>query len=375
MTHHIDMFFALLRLSLNRGEEYINNSIPVFSHTDNKDWDLLFNLSVRQGVLLLSYGGLQYLPVKYQPSHKLKLRWCVNVIKGRERYEHYESVIAKLSNLFSDNSIDLLIIKGITISELYPIPYFRESGDIDIYLSDEAEQANELILSLGMRKEGGIPKHSTFVVEGVPIENHYTFFDTVLEFKKEGLLYQKMENILKSMLFEKKRLSPDYDNVSQLSPQAAALHFIGHTFRHFCSLDMNIRQMCDWTMFFSKYEKNIDIELLSSQVKELGLEKFVCHINAFCSGYLAFRTYFMHPSEADKKASEFILKTIMQYRVVPPIHIPVFWVLQYLFRRNIIYKRYLGKVNNSEFLFPELKSYFKYLFREGWTSINRKKRA
>jgi hypothetical protein len=373
MAEQTKMLFSLLRLSLHAGKDNEDYYLSTGAYTVDKDWEQLFKLSVRQGVLLLAYGGLQRLPIQLQPPHSLKLRWCVNVVKGNERYDHYKYVIGKLSSLLSENNIAPLIIKGITISKLYPVPYFRESGDIDIYISGKTKQADDLISSLAtQKKEKGIPKHSTFILEGIPIENHYTFFDTVLQFKREELLYQKMENMLNGMFSEKMYQAIKSDNIYQLHPQAAALHFIGHTFRHFCCLDMNIRQMCDWTMFFSKYKKDINAELLSSQIKELGLEKFVCHINSFCSAYLGFEPYLMISLKAETGAEQFILKTIMRYRTNPKIHIPVFGVMRYLIRRNTIYRKYLDKIGFTEFLLPEIKSYFIYLLTQRWRSrINR----
>lgn len=366
MTNLTDIFFTLLQLSLNVNKNSKDHCLSVFANTQSKNWEQLFDLSVRQGVLLLSYGGLQYLPTRLQPPRNLKLRWCVNVLKGSERYEYHKSVITKLSNLFLDKDIDIILIKGVTLSELYPIPYLRESGDIDIYLSEKAKQADDLILSLGTKKEEEIPKHSTFMIDGVPVENHYTFFDTTLRFQKESRLYQRMENILEGMLVEGVSSTINWNNIRQLPPQVAALYFIGHTFRHFCCLDLNIRQMCDWTVFFSKYKNDIDCELLSSQINELGLEKFVRHTNSFCSNHLGFSPYFMIPSKSERRKERFIMKTIMRYRAIPRMHIPVFDVLRYLFRRNNIYKKYLGKVSMSEFLLPEIKSYFTYLLKRRW---------
>ncbi|MDU1891687.1 MAG: nucleotidyltransferase family protein [Dysgonomonas sp.] len=375
MTNQMDMFFTLLRLSLHIDQNNINSSFSDFNDASSKDWEQLFDLSARQGVLLLSYGGLQHLPANLQPPRKLKLRWCVNVVKGSERYDHYKYVITKLSNLFSENNVGLLIIKGVTIAELYPVPYFRGSGDIDIYLLEKNERANNLISSFEKSDQEEISKHSTFFLEGIPIENHHTFFDTSLPFLREGQLYQKMENILNSMFFENTCPLLSWGNISQLPPQAAALYFIGHTFRHFCCLDINSRQMCDWTIFFNKYKKDIDCELLSSQINQLGLDDFVCQINSFCSTYLGFKPYFSIPQKEEVKKDPLILKIIMQYRVKPKVHIPVFGVLHYLFRRNNIYRKYLGKVSISEFLLPEIKSYFSYLLKQRWRSAISKKSA
>lgn len=372
MTNLTDIFFTLLRLSLNVNKDSKDCCLSVFANTQSKAWEQIFDLSIKQGVLLLSYGGLQYLPTKLQPPRKLKLRWCVNVVKGSERYDHYKSIITKLSNLFLNENIDLLLIKGVTISELYPIPYLRENGDIDIYVSEKIADANRLILSFGIKKGKDIPKHSTFIMDGVPIESHYTFFDTTLQFKKERWLYQKMEDMLVGMLSDDICLSINWSNIHQLSPQSAALYLIGHTFRHFCCLDANIRQMCDWTIFFSKYKKDIDASLLSSQINELGLDKFVYHINSFCSNYLGFNPYFMIPSKKDVKAERFIMKTLMRYRITRKIHIPVFNALTYLFYRHNIYKKYLGKVRIIDFLLPEIKNYFIYLLNSKRSFLRKK---
>ncbi|GAB6122634.1 nucleotidyltransferase domain-containing protein [Dysgonomonas termitidis] len=367
----MEMLFLLLKLSLNMNKDEVEYSSHVLKNNKNENWKQLFNLSIRQGVLLLSYEGIQYLPASLQPPRNLKLRWCVNVVKGKERYDHYKEVITKLSGLFFNNNLKLVLIKGITIAELYPVPSLRESGDIDICLLEKAGQVDNLLETLGVRKEKGIPKHTTFFIDGIPIENHYTFFDTSLTFRRERQLYQKMENILKGMLSEESYISINENNIFQLPPQAAALYIIGHTFRHFCCLDTNIRQLCDWTIFFSKYKNNIDYELLSSQVCELGLNDFVSHINDFCFLKLGFRPYFMASPKMDTKAELMILKTIMRYRVTPVIHVPVIGVIAYLFRRNNLYKRYLGRVNLSEFLLPELKSYFLYLLKKRWRRVKK----
>lgn len=372
MANRIDMLFSLLRLSLNIDRNGTDTCYSVFVDAKNEDWEGMFELSIKQGVLLLSYGGLQYLPKESQPPHKMKLRWCVNVVKGSERYDYYKSIIAKISGLLSKNNTPILIVKGITISELYPVPYLREIGDIDIYFLKESESANGILSSLGVKKEKEIPKHSIFIIDGIPIENHHTFFDTALRFQRESRLYQKMENTLNGMFTIDTCHPLTWDNIYRLPTQAAALHLIGHTFRHFCSMEINIRQMCDWTMFFSYHRKDIDSGLLSRQIDELGLKDFVCHVNSLCSNYLGFSPYFAVPQERQTKAEERILKVIMRYRRSPKIHIPVFGVLHYLFRRNNIYRRYLGGVKISEFLLPEIKSYFAYLLMQRWRPADRR---
>lgn len=349
------MFFTLLRLSLYEGR--FDNS-RVFANAKNTDWEQLFALAIRQGTVLLTYGGLQYLPAEVQPPRKLKLRWCANVIKGSERHDRYERVLAKLSHLFSANDIDLLVMKGLTISRLYPVPCYREGGDIDVYLFGKVDRADDLVSSHGITVKDAAAKHSAFLFDGLSVENHRTFFDTDIPFRPEALLYQKMENMLTG-LFSKEFCPPMHvGSARQLPAQAAALHLIGHTFRHFCCFNINVRQLCDWTVFFSKCEKEIDKELLVGQIRELGLENFVTAIHSFCAEYLGFKPTFLAPKKRDKKSERLVLKIVLNYRVEPGIHIPVIGALNFITFKNRIYRKYLGRIGPSEFLLPGIKSYF-----------------
>lgn len=362
------MFFALLRLSLT--EKSTSDVSLVFANVNTTDWEQVFSLSVRQGTVLLTYGGLQHLPVELQPPRNLKLRWCANVIKGSERYDRYKLVIRRLSHLFSEKEIELLILKGVTISKLYPVPYYREGGDVDIYLFGKAQQGDELMSSLGVNVTYPIPKHSAFVFEGQRIENHYTFLDTDVRFRRESLFYQKMEEMLRSMFTIDDCPLLETGSARQLPPQAAALYLIGHTFRHFCFVELNVRQLCDWMVFFTQCREQIDHELLTRQIKELGIERFVAAIHSFCSTYLGFKPSFMIPDNKDKQSANTILKIVMKYRMQSKVRVPVITSLHYIFSRNRLYNRYLAGISPSEFLFPELRSYFSYLWKRLTKPVN-----
>lgn len=361
MTRSVEMFLALLRLSLN---DTAADDHPEFAGADDKDWEDVFAISARQGTVMLAYGGLQHLPPAIQPPRKLKLRWCANVVKGSDRYDGYRLAIHKLSRFFSEHGFDFLILKGITMSRLYPVPYYREGGDIDVYMFDRAKQADRLVSSQGIDVTCSIAKHSAFMFEGRMVENHYTFFDTDIRFRREARFYTRMEEMLAGMFTVAScPVVPDAANARELPPQAAALYLIGHTFRHFCCMDANVRQLCDWVVFFGAHRDQIDNRLLEAQIEELGIGRFVSAVNALCAARFGFEPRFMIPGSGDENEARFILKTIMRYRVQPRVHIPMVMPLRYIVSRNSIYNRYFGKIGLSEFLRPELMSYFSYLMK------------
>ncbi len=357
-------FFVLLRLSIREGRE--DPPLPSKS-TTQADWEQLFALSARQGTVLLIYGGIQHLPPQEQPPRKLKLRWVANVVRGNERWVHYKQVVKELSNLFSERGLCPVIMKGLTISSLYPVPWYREGGDIDIWLFGEGDRANKLVSSLGITVHHQTAKHSAFVFQGVTVENHRMFFDTGSLFQRESVLYKKMERMLTGMFTPDDCPEIDAGSARGLPPGAAALFLVGHTFRHFCGIDINARHLCDWVVFFEKHEKDIDSKLLKRQIEELHLEKFVTAINSFCRAHLEFESDIFAGGDdegarkRDRKSERLILKMITRYRLVPRVHIPVVGVLRHLFLRNRIYNGYLARIAMSEFLLPELKRYAAWL--------------
>jgi len=65
-----------------------------------------------------------------------------------------------------------MLLKGLALSDLFPNPHSRPSGDIDIYLFGDFEKGNKLFSS-GQCPETEL--HTSFEYRGVEIENHKIF--------------------------------------------------------------------------------------------------------------------------------------------------------------------------------------------------------
>jgi hypothetical protein len=357
MTRLTKALFALLRLSVWEGRP---DDLSAFARLWPVDWEQMFALSARHGTVLLAWGGITRLPPEYQPPRRLKLRWVANVVKGSERHVRRLEVVADLVTLLASGGIDTIVLKGLAMSKLYPVPYYREGGDIDIWTFGKSSEIDKLVSQRGIATQHPRPKHSTFLFEGAMVENHRTFFDTDLRFRRESALYRKMEGMLGALLTIGDSPGMGVGQAMELPPQAAALFLVGHTFRHFCDEGLNARQLCDWVVFFRHHEGELDHELLVGQLRELGIEDFAASINSFCAAWLGFRPAFLADT-GDPRSEKLILGMIARYRRRPRIHTPVVGSLCHLLLRNRIYNRYLGKTSFREFLLPELKFYFVWL--------------
>jgi hypothetical protein len=324
---------------------------------------------------MLAYGGMERLLSVDAPPRKLKLRWVANALKAKERHAHYKRVLAHLSNLFAGAGLDMLVMKGLTVSALYPVQWYREGGDIDIRLHDGggncgdcAERGDRLMQSMGIEVHHSIAKHSIFVLNGLTVENHCRFFDTDCDFVREAEFYTRLERTLASTFTIDDCQPIGVGTVRGLPPRAAALFLVGHTFRHFCCLDLNVRQLCDWVVVFDRWRDQLDFELFTSQLRELGLDRFAADMNAFCAKWLGFDPPFLKGESGggrggrDGRSFERLLTWILsRYRLQRRFHIPVLGSLRHIARRNHIYNRYFGHLSPREFLLPELKRYFSWL--------------
>lgn len=180
-----EMLLALLRAALHQQEV----ETACFQQAMAENWLQCYLLAVRQGVAALAWEGVERLPVELCPPLDVKLSWALVEKKQVAKYRKHCHVVGELTRLYSQHGIATMVLKGVGLSRLYPVPAHRVGGDIDIYtystdktrLTDE--EANLLVDKL-MQERGMEVTRSTqgkdshFVFHQIMIENHRFFFET-----------------------------------------------------------------------------------------------------------------------------------------------------------------------------------------------------
>lgn len=139
-----DVLLPLLHASV--ASNVVLQEIPIIQETT---WQRLFEIAAKQGVLALLYEVICQLPESVQPPRMLKLRWALSVEAIERRYEQQIQVVHELSELYGNQGIRSIVLKGIGLSVYYPRPEHRECGDIDLLLDDYIK-GNEIIERLGI---------------------------------------------------------------------------------------------------------------------------------------------------------------------------------------------------------------------------------
>lgn len=249
MTAIHDCLFALLRSAL--WEEAIEEDS--FSSLTAEEWRAIYKLAARQGVLALAYDGLKALRTELRPPREMFFGWAVNVEKIETRYNRQSNAARALFKWCDEQDLHPILLKGIALSRLYPIPGHRPCGDIDIYLGKYAPAFDELMCRQGVPVDtSGNEKHSVLVYRSVMVENHHTFLDTSL---------YGIDRVLEEYLRLQEPLSEvqSYDGMCfrVLPPTADALFLLRHTARHL-ERGIGLRHICDWVLFVHANGTRID---------------------------------------------------------------------------------------------------------------------
>ena len=249
----------------------------------NIDMKAVYELAQRQEVTAVALEGLQKLidafpnAIQSDDSTKaIKLQWIGSMMHQEKRYHANLQAAKELATLYDWNDILTYVLKGFTISQLYPMPSHRFSCDLDCYLLSKNDRnvayefGNSLVESKGCKVDTDYYKHSVFLYKGLTIENH-RYCCSVKRSKRT----REMELYLNSLL---KDYEPQYilDTKLAIPPQMfQALFLIEHANGHFLYSKMSMKHVCDWAMMRNAFNDTLDWGKFDKQCARFGLKNFV----------------------------------------------------------------------------------------------------
>lgn len=307
------MLLALLRSAIHQQEV----ETTYFQRATEHDWLECYLLALHQGVLSLSWDGVHRLPSNCPPPLNVKLSWALREMEQREKYREQCLTLTTLTQHLAQYGISTMVLKGVGLSRLYPIPSHRESGDIDIYtysadklrMSDaEANRlADEIILQQGAIMDD-LPskKHSKFGVYGATIENHRMFLHVAecqATIKAEQWLQRHISTNTVDLLDGECHIevpSAAFDSV--FIPLHAAQHY---------GMGISLKHLCDWAILIKQKGLTVPSDLDDKYFKQV-----VTALTLLCNQHLGLSI----PVEADHRLANDMMQEILHppyYGLVP----------------------------------------------------------
>jgi len=245
--------------------------VSAFENLTDLDWHEMFMMSFHQTVEGLTAAALQNLPPVLLPPMELRLKWLVRLSRIQESNKKMETAIAKQYELFSKNGIRCLLHKGHGVSQFYPEPSYRTTGDIDWFFPTKPDFDNAQILALssGAVLENRDRFSSGFNWGGLCVEHHRRIIQPY-----NPLVISAAERYVESQLHDKSFLRLDGTAVEIPNNILNLIQINAHIFKHQIGYGIGLRQLCDSFLLYKIYGEQIDGEMLKGLYKALGMLKW-----------------------------------------------------------------------------------------------------
>ena len=277
------IFFDFLRFCIGSAKEIPGSLKEV-------DWKELYAIAKKQALLGVLFHGIQRLPKELAPEQKLLMQWMVMAEQIRKQNIRLFQDSVKVCKNFENEGFANCILKGQGNALLYPDPYIRTPGDIDIYLSGGRKKimkyVDRVCPNQVMRYH-----HMDFPVMKTAIEVHFT--PSYMFYPIHNRRMQKwFEEVTGEQCNHRVSLPDGYGEIHVPQVSFNVIYILSHLYRHIFTEGIGLRQLLDYYFVLVKWHTdltnltdsnkslpqmtqiNTDLDALRHKLKYLGLWKF-----------------------------------------------------------------------------------------------------
>lgn len=283
MEKQHQIFFDFLKFCIGSDSE-----IP--SSLKEVDWKELYAIAKKQCLVGVLFHGIRRLPKELAPEQKLLMQWIVMAEQIRKQNIRLFLDSVKVCQNFENEGFANCILKGQGNALLYPDPYMRTPGDIDIYLTGGRKRVmqyiNKVCPNQVMRYH-----HVDFPVMKTAIEVHFT--PSYMFFPIHNSRMQKwFKEVMGEQCNHRVSLPDGYGEIHVPQVSFNVIYILSHLHRHIFTEGIGLRQLLDYYFVLLKWHTdltnltdsnkslpqmtliNTDLDALRHKLKYLGLWKF-----------------------------------------------------------------------------------------------------
>ena len=261
------IFFDFLRFCIGSAKE-IPDSLK------EADWKELYRIAQKQALLGVLFHGIRQLPKQLAPEQKLLMQWMVMAEQIRKQNIRLFQDSVKVCQNFENEGFANCILKGQGNALLYPDPYMRTPGDIDIYLSGGRRKimkyVDRVCPNQVMRYH-----HVDFPVMKTAIEVHFTpsyMFCPIHNRRMQKWFKEVMDLQCSNVV----TLPEGYGEITVPTTSFNVIYILSHLYRHVFTEGIGLRQLIDYYFVLVKSEERRvkNLTALKRELNFLGLWKF-----------------------------------------------------------------------------------------------------
>lgn len=240
----------------------------------NINWDRLYDFGKKQAILGVLYHGLQRLSASdYRPNRQQVLKWYSTYLSiEKANRQAYKDASALTELLYKNYGIKGCVLKGQANALMYPDPYMRTPGDIDLWT--DAKTLDIIRVSRKLDKSGEIGYHHIELSYfKTPVEIH--FFPSFMGNVWHEYKLRRFFNSRKEAQFKVSTLLPDnLGSIGTLTDDFNRVFQLSHLMHHFFFEGIGLRQMIDYYYLLKRGLTDDDRNETNRVLKQVGIYKF-----------------------------------------------------------------------------------------------------
>ena len=269
----ITAFFAFLKYCLG----YKGNISRV---VDSMDWQELYSFASKQALLGLCFDGIERLgkenpeELRLNPiGRELLMTWMGKAQQIRRQNRKVNAVASKLYSMLRGDGLRCCILKGQGNALMYPNPYSRTPGDVDVWIDASRERIMEYTQKKFELGDDIRLQHLETSLDGVPVELH--FFPCSMNNPIYHARLQKW--FRRNVDLQCSHIVGLPDGTGDIAVPTSAFNVVyqlTHLYHHFFDEGIGMRQIIDYYYVVNNDELLVIRDALQKELKHLGLWKF-----------------------------------------------------------------------------------------------------
>ena len=265
----------------------LGNEVDMSGVVAGMNWQRLYGFASKQALLGLCFQGIERLGKEYPEELKqnpidrnLLMTWMGAAQQIRRQNMKVNGVASKLYSMLREDGLRCCILKGQGNALMYPNPYSRNPGDVDVWIDASRERIMEYAQKKFELGDDIRLQHIETSLDGVPVELHFfpcsmnnLFYHARLQkwFKRNADL--QCSNVVSLP-----------DGIGEIAIPTTAFNVVyqlTHLYHHFFDEGIGMRQIVDYyfvvisdELLVINDELLVIRDTLHRELKYLGLWKF-----------------------------------------------------------------------------------------------------
>ena len=227
------------------------------------DWRQLYNFASRQALLGFCFDGIERLTKEFSEELKqnsmgrdLLMTWMGAAQQIRRQNMKVNAVAGKLYSKFREDGLRCCILKGQGNALMYPNPYSRTPGDIDVWVNASREQITEYAKKHFEIGDDIRYQHIETSVDGVPVELHFfpcTMNNPIYHARLQKWFRRNADLQCSHIV----RLPDGAGDIAIPTTAFNVVYQLTHLYHHFFDEGIGMRQIIDYFLVVNDFSKNV----------------------------------------------------------------------------------------------------------------------